>query len=319
VLIAGPPESDTRAGELLQRIRGELLADGFQVDRPSEPVPPDERRATLDRAGRASDAAVAAGLFVDDGGVGVELRLIDEYSGRTLIRRLERPPEGPDDVPQVLARRAVELLRAGLLEFLVASLRAASARPSPVPPRPASEPSTVRADEARWGFELGAGMLASLDGVGPSIVPITRFDAVATRALRFRLTAAWVGTQSRVQGPPGSGAADIDQGVVLLEGVWRFWQAPWVRPEISLGAGGYYVGVNGTGGAGYPGRQTSALTFAADGAVGVAIPVAPHLEIVLEAHAIVTVPGVAIRFMDAQAATLGRPSVLGTLTLAGWI
>jgi hypothetical protein len=41
--------------------------------------------------------------------------------------------------------------------------------------------------------------------------------------------------------------------------------------------------------------------------------------VMVEAEALVVDPGIAVRFLDQDAAKIGRPSVLGTMTLGGWL
>jgi hypothetical protein len=86
-----------------------------------------------------------------------------------------------------------------------------------------------------------------------------------------------------------------------------------------VGAGAYYVGVTGSGTSTSRGLTASDVAFAADAGLGVAVPLSERIEAVVEAHAVVANPGIAIRFFDVDAAKIGRPSVLATLTVAGWI
>jgi hypothetical protein len=65
--------------------------------------------------------------------------------------------------------------------------------------------------------------------------------------------------------------------------------------------------------------QTATVAFALETGLGLSLPVAPHLEVVVEAAALIADPGIAVRFLDVDAAKIGRPSVLGTVTLAGWL
>jgi DNA integrity scanning protein DisA with diadenylate cyclase activity len=61
------------------------------------------------------------------------------------------------------------------------------------------------------------------------------------------------------------------------------------------------------------------LALALDGAVGVAASVTSNVQLSLDAHALVTEPGIRVRFIDRVAASLGRPTLLVLFTVAGWI
>ncbi|MDP8999506.1 MAG: hypothetical protein M3O46_05285 [Myxococcota bacterium] len=318
VVLFRPAAGNGNASEVLNRARGELVADGFGVLL-VDAVPEDGRVASITRKGHESGAAVAAGLFVADDASTIELCLVDELSGRVLVRRLDVQANSSEHAPEVLARRTVDLLRSSLLDFLVQSLRSsvlesqASRRPAPVVDR--NEQSV----ESRWGIEAGLGVLGSFQGAGASIAPLARLRFAVNRNFQLRATASWFGTQPHVTSSNGTGTATIEQGVAVVECVARFWRSRWFRPELSMGGGTYYVATNGNGVAPYPSKQSSGFAAAIDAGLGVGTPIGAHFELLLELHAIVTAPGIAIRFLDADAARIGRPSLLSTLSLAGWI
>jgi hypothetical protein len=311
------PGGNAEAGdaEVINRLRGELLADGFNVqwvDATSE----DDRVATLTRAGHAVGAAVAAGLWVVEGARTVELILVDELTGRTLVRQLVEDPSSPEQqAPEVIARRSADFLRAGLLDFLGESLRSAvSEARKPTPP--GAEPRDDGA-RSRWAIEAGVGVLGSFDRVGPAAMPLARVRFAATPMLQLRVTAAWLGTQPVVQAPAGT--ASVAQGLALLECTAHPWNRHLLHPFASLGAGTYYVGVSGSGAGSDRGERSSALAFAFAAGLGVASTFGSHFEVLLEGQVLVADPGLAIRFLGVDAARIGRPSVLGALTIAGWI
>jgi hypothetical protein len=303
---------------VLNRARGELVADGFEVQI-VDPMPNADRLPALARRGRATGAAVTAGLFIADDASTIEMTLVDGLSNRVLTRRLEVRPNSPEQAPEVLARRAVDLLRASLLELLVASLRSAvsEARVRPAASAPI-EPRDDRRDpvSTRWAIEAGLGVLASLDGLGPAIVPLARVRYAMGETFQLRVTGAWLGTQPRVEASAGS--ATVEQGIGLVEAVARLRQG-WLYPFVSLGLGGYYVAVNGSGAAPRPGARSSDVAAAFDAGLGLAAAVGVHVEVVVETHALVTAPGIAVRFVDSDVARVGRPSLLGAISLAGWL
>jgi hypothetical protein len=317
LVVLIPPASGAASSELLTRARGELLADGFHVI-VVDPTPEADRISALTRIGRDAGAAVTAGLSAEADGATMNLYLVDALSGRALARRLDEPAGTASQRPEVIARQTVDRLRANLLDFLIDNLRAVVSAPREAPARapPRHEPSV---SGARSGFaiEAGVGILGSFDGVGAAVVPLVRARYEIDKTLQLRLTGAWLGTRPRIEAPGGT--ATVDQGIALVECVAQVWHGRLLRPAISLGAGVYYAGVAGSGDPPLSSERNSEVTFALDGGIGVAVALGPHFEAALEAHALVTAPGIAIRFLDADVARIGRPSVLGTFSLAGWI
>ncbi len=115
------------------RLRAELAASGFEV-------------ITLDRAPGATprDAVEDVGfhpvatlsIVSTEKGAAVDVWVADHLTGKTLVRRVDIDSQAAPSAPKVLAIRAVELLRASLLE----AERAPPASPGP----------PIPADVARW-------------------------------------------------------------------------------------------------------------------------------------------------------------------------
>jgi len=316
IVLLRPPASGASDAGVVNRLRGELLADGFAVQ-VVDAMPGADPVATVTGTGHAAGTAVAAGLWVAGGARTVELILVDELTGRVLVRQLDVDADSPEEAPEVTARRSVDFLRAGLLDFLVESRRAAVAAAPALPPVVRAAGASDRMDDSRWAVEAGLGVLASFEGVGPAIVPVARARFAATPTLQLQATTAWLGTRPLLQTPAGT--ASIDQGVALLECSAHLWRSRPLRPFASLGAGTYYVGVSGNGDTPYRSERSASFAFAFDAGLGVSLPLGPHFEMVLEAQAIVVDPGIAIRLLDVEAGRVGRPSILATLTAAGWI
>ena len=315
VVLGRPFGGAPNAMEQFNRARGELLADGFRVLL-LDAIDEGGREAALLREGRAVGAPVVAGMFLTDDGGSIELWLVDTVSARVVVRRLQSEP-GESGEPEVLARRSVDLLRASLLDFLVDSLRVvASTSPPRASPSPAG--TSVAPSVDRWALEGGLGILASFDGLGPAVLPVVRVRFAPAPPIRLRVTGAWLGTQPSVRAPTGS--ATVEQGLALAECAARPWRGP-IAPFLSIGVGAYYAGVNGDANRAspYQGTRSSAVAFTAEAGIGVSALVASRLEMVLEAEGLVSDPGIAIRFLEVDAARIGRPSLLGTMTLAGWL
>jgi hypothetical protein len=313
---AGQAESPL-AAEIVHRMRGELVADGFRVA-VVDPEPDLDRVGLLRRAASEARADVAAGLFVDGADAGIELVLLDAIAGRTSRRRPPAASDAPE--PEVVARRAVDFLRASLLDFVVESLRGTVpplAQPAPPPP-PAPVPAAgPRSLAVRGGAEAGVGTLFGLGGVDPAIAPVLRARLELGPVFGVRLTGVWPTTRPSVHAAAGD--AQVAQGVALVEGTATLWSSARLRFVAVLGAGAYYVAVHGTGNPPEQGQDTSTVAAAVDAGLGFAAPLAPHFAVVVEAHVLASQPGVAVRFAGVDAARVGRPTLLAMLTLAAWL
>jgi hypothetical protein len=303
------------ANELSNRVRGELVADGFRVE-PVRPVAPAERMAFVRENAQGAGGPIAVGLFIDEdsesrGALGIYL--VDTLSGRTAVRYTDRP--APDEAPEVVARHAVDLLRASLLDFAIRGLRDAAASQGEAPA--ARVVSEGHVAPARWALEGGVGVVAGFAGVGASVAPVLRLRFALNRSFQLRLTGAGLGSNPSVQTDRGNAA--VKQAVVLADATAVLGQSRWLRPFAALGGGIYYVGITGTGVPPYQGESGDAIAFAVDGGIGLATSITSSLDLSLEAHAVVAQPGVAVRFVDQEAARVGQPSLLVTLTLADWI
>ncbi len=315
VMLGEPGKGSAAKNEIVNRVRGELIADGFRVQ-PLPPVPEADRESALRQAGSAAGEPIAAGFFVDDDASSVDIYLLDTRSDRRDVRHLD-VQSSSDARPEVVARRAVDVMRANLLDFAIASLRpAAQTEPTPAPSPPHREP-VERPTFARWAIEGGLGVLGGFAGVGAAVVPTLGLRLAANRTFQVRLIGAGLGSTPTVHS--AGGTATIQQGVVVVDGTAVLGHARWLQPLVAIGAGAYDVSVNGTGAQSFQGRGGSALALALDGAVGVAASVTSNVQLSLDAHALVTEPGIRVRFIDRVAASLGRPTLLVLFTVAGWI
>ncbi len=187
VILIRPTAADETIGEALNRVRGELVAEGFdvaEVDVLPDLAPPAPGRVA------PQDAALATiNLSVEEGAHVVDLRVIDRINNKTVIRRT--PVEGgtTSSTAEILAVRAVELLRASLLELLLES------RP-PTPAPNATAVAEVRhaskwaaqglphEREPVWAVEVGAVVVTDLGG---SLRPCWRSRGSAARfSVRYR-------------------------------------------------------------------------------------------------------------------------------------
>ncbi|WP_437969010.1 hypothetical protein WMF04_06835 [Sorangium sp. So ce260] len=323
VVLVRPGAADPSISEALIRIRGELVADGFDVellDAQSASAP----RPTMDDAGQQAGSAALIGLFLAPDGQAAELWVVDPATNRTLVRRIDTRGEARENLVEVLAVRAVELLRASLLELLMSSRRPAAPVAAPPPSkvsrqvsRPAERSLDHQSRRSTWGVELGGGLLASPGGIGPALLLVARLRVAPLGPIEGRLSLAGLGTAPRVAGPQGS--ATVQQRFGLVELAALPWPELRLRPRFSVGLGALHVAVDGEAAWPYRGVHGAQWAFAADAGAGVELGIVRRIDVVVEAHALVAHPVPVVRFVETEAARGARPALLGSLSLVGWL
>lgn len=317
VVLVRPRAENVLVDEAITRIKGELIADDFEVSVADAP-PGSDPISILAQATRTTDAAVTLGMFLEEDATAAELWVVDELTQKTVVRRvgIGRTPAG--NVPEVLARRAVELLRASLLEILL-DARKRKAPPAPGPRAQASRwvERALEPSAQRFGVEAGVQVLGGFGGVGAAVLPVARLRAALDERWRARLTLSGLGTNPEVEAVEGT--ATIAQEFALLELVFEMSPAPWIRPAFSLGAGAYHIEAEGNAAWPYAGIESDRYAFAADAGLGFALPVTSSFAIAFEGHALLVTPYPVIRFLGVEKAETGRPIVTGGLALVGWL
>ncbi len=310
VLVHGGTQSAI-VSEAMTRIRGELIADGFEVSVVDAP-PDSDRAAVLASANRETAAAATLGLFVQEDAKAAEVWVVDRLTQKTVVRRIEMTDPSADSAPEVLARRSVELLRASLLEILIDEQeRPASRGPHEEASRWAAK--GLARKEPRWGVAAGAEVLTSFGGVGSTVMPVGRVRFVLVEPLSARLSLAGLGTQPEVEAPVG--AASVSQTLGLLELVGEFLPRSRVRPSVSLGAGSYLVAVDGTAISPYAGMSDERFTFATDLGAGLVLSLSSSLALTFEGHTTLITPYPVIRFVGVDTAEIKNPLLSAALAL----
>jgi hypothetical protein len=316
VVLVRPGTQTAVVTEAITRIRGELIADGFEVSVVDAP-PGSDPASVLARADQQTGAAATIGLFLHADASAAELWVVDRLTNKTVVRRVEMISGAGASVPEVLARRSVELLRASLLEILVDAQKRPSATPAP---RAHASRWVARALEPQrsiFGVEAGAQVLTGFGGIGAAILPVARVRLALGERIVTRLTLTGLGTRPVVEAPEGT--ATVSQALALLELIGEIAPSSWLRPTVSLGAGAYHIGVEGSANAPYAAREGAAYTFAADAGAGLALSLTSSFAVALEGHALLLAPYPVISFLGADTVETGRPLVSGALTLVGWL
>ena len=317
VILVRPEHPKAVTAEALVRMHGELVSAGFDVQITATTTGADPRTSLEQTAsGNNVDAVVA--LLGDATPGSVEVWVIDRVTGKSVVRRIPSQPES-DRAAEILAIRAIELLRASLLEVAMAS-----GREPPVVPKPPPAEVTRFVEHAleprrgsRVAIEVGGSGVANFDKVGPALLPLIRLDLALGRYCLIRATAAGLGTRSHVEAPKSS--AEVAQQFGLVEAALRLRPQRRVQPFFSLGAGARYTSAEGRAVWPNQGLTAGQWSFLADAGAGLRLSLHSRFELALEVHAQLAQPYPVIRVLGSPVATAGRPDLLPTLTLIAWL
>lgn len=299
-----------------RRLESELSAEGFDVV-----VVESDARFEVDALERAAKAAggIAAISAQRGGASGTDVWVTDRVTGKTSRRHVEGADAGD---AQVLALRAVELLRASLLEIHErhpprgdvappAETRTRAARDEPPPDRPQSPSPRV------LGVAAGITVAAAPGGFPATLAPTGIFSLRAAQAWFAELFVAFPSsaTVTREQG-----SATLTQTLVLARARARIGaEAATLTGHVSVGGGVYVLAVRG-----YPTPAYQSTDVSVVGAVGTiggggrAVLAAP-LALVVDVSTGVVGPRPVLAFGAREIAHTGRPLVLATLALeAAW-
>jgi hypothetical protein len=319
VALVSPLQPDPLIAEVTSRMNAELAASGFDVV--IVPTPADGDPRTAVELARTEPGVVATFAVVSLGKqAAVDVWLHDRITGKTMIKRLDPGPVPPARGPAVLAIRAVELLRASLLETLVPPADPAAAAPSPVPAdvsrfveNRSTEARSVRPWPGVWSFEAGVGGWNGFGGLGPSASLVLRLAYAVRRDTFIRATAGGPTLGGEIH--TAAGSATTRQVFGLLELAYAFPLSPSAALLASAGGGVYHLDVQGSAlpplGAGSPNLWSAAF----DAGAGGALRIGEHSAVLLDAHALVTQRQANVTFADGESRTSGRPIAIVMLGL----
>jgi hypothetical protein len=316
VIVLQPTTASAALRRSLARIRNELSADQFHVIL-AESSAATGPEAVIESAARDPAGGAVLALFGDpDTGV-AELCVVERAGRRLAVRRVTVAVDDPERMPEALSTRALELLRATALELAIDSEGGRRPQAAPEPNRTieaAAHPAApaAPADDA-VAVDMGVGMLRSIDGPPPAVIPVGRIRVRVWRWLAARASVAGLGSRPRVDSRYGS--ATLSQSLALLELVGGLRSGKRVRLSASLGAGALNVSVAGIGAAPYQGRDSQRWSAAFAGGVGVAFAIGSRAALATEIQGVMAAPHPIVRFVDTPAATVGYPSLLLTMTL----
>jgi hypothetical protein len=314
VVLLEPAEPDAVARETLTRAKAELSGAGFRVI--IAPRGAGDPRGSLETAIREAGAIAAIAIEPSQSSSIVEVWVSDRLTGKLSIRPVESPRKG--EAPALLAIRAVELLRASLLE--IANPPTSSTK-NPAPPPEVTkltEPAVSSNSESRRaGFGIEAGMMGflSVDGIHPAVAPMFRASYGVPIGLGARVT--WAGP-SFGPGLDGElGQAVITQYLALAELVY----SPPLGGPVALlfngGLGGYHVSASGELFDPQRARSGGSTAFIATWGAGLDFRIHRRFGLALETMAGVSAPRVTIEMGSEEVGHFGRPLLGASLGAIG--
>ncbi|WP_441292540.1 hypothetical protein ACSRUE_21020 [Sorangium sp. KYC3313] len=295
------------------RIVAEIESLGFRAER-LDPAAEPASRASLEASAREVGAIAAIRAVPSERGV--EIWIADRVTGKTVLREMADGGGTPDS-DAALALRAVELLRASLLEAglpapppgevpatreIREKLRV---RAPDTPPAPAQRPSPALRLSLAPGALLspgGFGAAVSID-VGLSWLPSEHAGAIAFAAIPV----------SAHQVERSQGTAELS--VLLAGGGARFQLAPRDSPwtaSADLGFSAVLLWSTGVASKGFRSSASAAVTASPFAGVGLSFALTPTFRLRADALASVLVEGVSVRFVERETATWGKPFILSS-------
>jgi hypothetical protein len=318
VLLSVAASSDVTT-EAMARVNGELKAAGFEVA--VVPSNGDDARRELESAAHDHDAIAAFAIFVRSAARGTsvaEIWVSDRIRQKLVIQDAVLHDTDRGRGSEILAVRAVELLKASLADFWASS--------PPPPPAPSVEPqapATAR-DTARpprrpfasgVGVGVGVGVVESFGAMRETWSP----DATASYGWPsgFSLRATFVGLGPAATLSATRGSASVGQQLALLEAVKTWWPGAAIMPFVTAGAGAQHVRVVGAGDSPYQGHTWDGWSLALAAGVGLALPLVSSLSFVAQARGVAAWPSAAVDVAGTEVGRVGAPALLADAGLFG--
>ncbi len=303
VALVRSSSNDPVLREASTRLRAELLDAGFEVVEVDRP-PGDPRSEVEDAPTTSSFATVAMSRAAN--GAFADVWISDHLTGKTVVRRIE-VGAGPD-ATSVLAIRALELLRASLLEVASGG-------------RPSEPPMSAPSDVMKWiapalpaappppvlqGTALGLGALAldGLRGIGVAVGPTVSLSrGIGPWFGRVALAAPLVGPVLHA----AAGNATIRQELGYIAVGWASEPKP-VGMYAWIGAGGFDLHTDGSAVAPYRGTGGGVVSFLGTAGVGGLARVGSRIALTADVTAIVLDPQPIVVIAGRDAGGAGAPS-----------
>jgi hypothetical protein len=316
VVVLRNPGSDPVTTEATARVQGELGAAGFRVAVVPFAVStqdPDTVRRAVETAGSELSPTGAFAIVVHptDRGVTAEIWVSDRVSQRTVVETAHLTQVDRDRESEILAVRAVELLKASLAEFWVEAVP-----PPPVPEtKPAEKPpppppvARTRAFAAGLGLGVGVGMLDGFREIGAQWMPTLLVSYGWERGAALQLAFHGLGPPATVA-QAGIGRANVEEQFATVDVMKTWWPHLPVVPLACAGIGVHHVHVSGSGTTPYTGATADDWSPLTSLGLAAGVPIYSGLSVLAQARAVVAWPPTSIRIAQYDVGHLGGPSLL---------
>ncbi len=274
-----------------------------------------DRRRELEVLAQSRDAAAAMRIVRPEEGMigGVELWLTDRVTGKTIFRHLAQGDSRGKDAATIIAVRAVDTLRASLLELRIRGRRQPEVEPS-VAIAELAEDTPLETDTSRTvgiaarGVVLGSPGGARARGgfaVGLGWHPAT-WGGV-------ELDGLWAPLGRDISTSEASSSIDV----ALLRGwfVWHVRDEGFARPSLALGGGALFVWGEGLRADNAPLRSDYTVVGYGGIAARLDLVFTERLRLFLGGRVGLAIPEVRLFHGTQEAASLGRPLMEGSLGL----
>jgi hypothetical protein len=306
VLVVRPPDPDPTLIEAMTRLEAELRSAGFEVvsTSPAEGVDP---RAEVEAVQPGPRPIATVALRSIERGAACDVWVADHLSDKTLVRRIDVRDADRSEAASTLAIRAVELLRASLLELEVPAPSAVPADVARWIQRPAAPAPAAWADPLTLpAIEGGAAVLGSFAGFGATFGPSLGVSHPAPFGTLVR-GSLFVGLSHPVV-RSGQDSATLSQELLDLDVVRPFAPLAGVlRPLVSIGVGAYHLRAEDGG------YAASTMALAINAGAGLALQLGPRVTLDAALHALFLVPPPAIALAGGAAGRAGLPMLLGAV------
>jgi len=313
VVLLRPPTTDDVTSDALARVRGELTAAGFEVSMLDQD-PALAVRAALETVGRGLDPIATFAIVRAPTDNTAEIWVCDRIAGKSVIQSVRLDAggtQGESSPSAVLAVQAVELLKASLAQYWLASQRRVSRSPAETGPGGPVAAAPATYEMAGLGIEAAVGLLDNAGAIGPVWQPVGRVSYGGARGWTGRITVAGLGTDAELRDPDGS--AQVQQAFGLLELLRSFRAGTRAQPFLSVGGGAYRARVVGVaGGLNFGGSSRDAWSALGVAGGGVVVPVVSHIALIVAAQVGLTVPDNLIRLNGVEAGRTGWPALFAS-------
>ncbi len=266
-------------------------------------------RDGLEQTARSHDAAAAISLSLSPDGAVADVWVAERLTQKTLIRRINVADVPPQRRPFMLALRAVELLRASLIELAQPPpSQAASEVPEPVS-RLLTVPSTPLQGV---GVELGLGALFSTDSLDPALAPTIRVSYGFESGIALRL--GWLPPLMNTSQEGPLGVARVRQQLLGLDVVYApSLNGAVVVPVFSAGIGAYHLIANGELQPPAQGVDDEVWGFALQAGGGAMARLNQTFAVTLQLQTVVSLPRAVVTMAGTPVGSGGQPSLLPSL------